>query len=158
MKLYDIANDYQGFLDSDLTGDELMDCLDQIKGEFDIKAGNIMAVNETMTEKVNSIDSQIKRLQARKKTIQNTQERLKEYLRSNMERLGFEKISCDFFTVTLGEPVQKVQVNDVNLLPDEFVTVKSEVKPDLNAIKKALKDGEVAGAVLVDGKSRLLIK
>ena len=158
-KLYEITKDYIGFLESDLTGEELTECLESIEDAFEDKANNIVAVTTTLQEDVAAIDNQIKRLQERKKAIVNNQESLKEYLRHNMEVSGISKIKHPLFTITLGAPTEIVSVEDESLLPDEFVTVKTTVAADKIAIKKALKAGEqVNGACLVSGKSRLTIK
>lgn len=158
-KLYDIAKDYISFLESDLTGEELVECLESIEDAFEDKANNIVAVTTTLQEDITAIDSQINRLQARKKAIVNNQESLKEYLRHNMEVSGISKIKHPLFTITLGAPTEIVSVEDESLLPDEFITVKTTISPDKIAIKKALKEGEqVNGACLTNGKSRLLIK
>jgi len=157
-KLYDISKDYIGILESDLEPDQLTDCLDSIEDAFEEKANNIIAVVTTLDSDTTAIDAQIKRLQERKKAIDSNKERLKEYLRYNMEQTGISKISCPLFTVTLGKPTKNVEVTDLDLIPDEYVTVKSEVKPNLTELKKALKDGDVPGATITEGKSRLLIK
>ncbi len=151
-----IAADYQMLANEDMEPEQLQDCLDSIECAFEEKAQNILAVINNM--QTLELDEEIKRLQARKQRKINNKERLKEYLRYNMEATGINKITHPLFTVTLGKPTQKVNVTDVGLLPDEFVSVKTEIKPDLNAIKAALKNGSVDGAELVEGKSRLLIK
>ena len=158
MKLYDIAKDYAGFLESDLPEEDLKDYLDSIKDSFEEKASNIVSVATCLDSDVSAIDEQIKRLQARKKAITGNKERLKDYLRLNMEKAGITKINHPLFNITLGKPSKKVKVIDVDLLPDEFIDIKTEIKPNLNKIKAALKEGEVAGAEMQDGLSRLLIK
>jgi len=157
-KLYDISKDYIGILESDLEPEQLTDCLDSIEDAFEDKANNILAVVTTLDSDTTAIDAQIKRLQERKKAINSNKDRLKEYLRYNMEQTGINKISCPLFTVTLGKPTKKVEVVDLDLIPDEYVTIKSEVKPNLTELKKAMKENDIPGAVMVEGKSRLLIK
>jgi hypothetical protein len=52
-----------------------------------------------------------------------------------------------------------VDVYDADAIPDDYVSVKTTVTPDKNAIKKALKDGhEIAGCKLSTGKSSIRIK
>lgn len=158
-KLYDISKGYLGFLESDLPEDELNDCLESIQESFEEKGANIVAVVTTLQADVSAIDEHIKRLQERKKAIVNNQERLKEYLRYNMEQTGINKIKHPLFSVTLGKPSKQVYIVDESLLRDEFVTIKTEIKPDKRKILAALKTGEeVCGAYLVDSKSKLIIK
>jgi len=158
MKLHEMSNDYVWLLESDLDEEQLKDCLESIEGAIEDKASNIVKVVSCLNSDVSIIENEIARLQARKKAITNNQERLKEYLRYNMEKTGITKINHPLFNITLGKASKKVSILDVNLLPDDFIDIKTEIKPNLNKIKAALKDGDVSGAVMIDGLSRLLIK
>ena len=156
MTLSKIAEDYKKLQNEDLDPEQLTDMLECIEGAFEDKAKNIMAVINNFNTL--AIDEEIKRLQQKKKVIVNKKESLKEYLRYNMEATGINKIEHPLFTVTLGKPSKKVQVTNVDLIPDEFLTVKTEIKPDLVKIRKELEDSDIPGVELVDGQSRLLIK
>ena len=159
MKLHEMSKDYIGFLESDLQGEQLTDCLDSIEDSFDDKANNIVKLVSSLSVDVDGIDKELKRLQAMKKTITNNQDRLKEYLRYNMEVTGISKIKHSLFSITLGKPTVTAEIIDIDFLPDSFVSTDVVIKADKKAILKALKDGEdVPGAVLSTGKSRLLIK
>ena len=159
MKLHEMSKDYIGFLESDMEGEQLTECLDSIEDSFDEKANNIVKLVSSLSADVDGIDKELKRLQAMKKTITNNQERLKEYLRYNMEITGISKIKHALFSITLGKPTVTAEIVDIDFLPDNFVSTDVVMKADKKAILKALKDGEdIPGAVLSTGKSRLLIK
>lgn len=159
MKLHEMSKDYIGFLESDMQGDQLTECLDSIEDSFDEKANNIVKLVSSLSADVDGIDKELKRLQAMKKTITNNQERLKEYLRYNMEATGISKIKHSLFSITLGKPTVTAEIVDIDFLPDNFVSTDVVMKADKKAILKALKDGEdIPGAVLSTGKARLLIK
>ncbi len=157
MKLYELTEQYRELANLDMDADTLADTLEGIEGEIQIKAENLMSVISNMKSDTDSIDAEIKRLQTRKKTIANRQDWLREYLRSNMEASGIDKITCPLFTITLRKPTQAVSVDDIDALPDEYIkTVRSA---DKVAIKRALKsDVDVPGCSLVDGKRGLMIK
>jgi hypothetical protein len=159
MKLHEMSKDYIGFLESDLQGEQLTDCLDSIEDSFDEKANNIVKLVSSLSVDVDGIDKELKRLQTMKKTITNNQDRLKEYLRYNMEATGINKIKHSLFSITLGKPTVTAEIIDIDFLPDSFVSTDVVIKADKKAILKALKDGEdIPGAILSTGKSRLLIK
>lgn len=159
MKLHEMSKDYIGFLESDMKGEQLTECLDSIEDSFDEKANNIVKLVSSLSVDVDGIDKELKRLQAMKKSITNNQERLKEYLRYNMEVTGISKIKHSLFSITLGKPTVTAEIVDIDFLPDNFVSTDVVMKADKKAILKALKDGEdIPGAVLSTGKSRLLIK
>ena len=158
-KLHQISKDYIGFLESDIPAEDLNECLESIEGAFEDKGSNIVAVVNTLQSDVDAISNEIKRLQERKKSIVNNQERLKEYLRYNMEVSGITKINHPLFNISLGKPSVVADVTDVDLLPDEYIKLETKITPDKVKIKKALKEGiEIEGAQLSEGKSRLLIK
>jgi hypothetical protein len=165
MKLYEITEQYaevQKLLDQDDSesmAEAVSETMGLIEADFEEKAQNIVALAFNVESDISGIDEQIKRLQDRKKAIQNKAESLREYLRYNMDRSGIDKISCPLFTITLSKASKQVEVTDEQALPDDFVRVKTTVSPDKVSIAKALKEGaDVPGAVLVDGKRRLTIK
>ena len=76
-----------------------------------------------------------------------------------MEKLEIKKISCPLFSITHVDGQDIVVIDDESAIPDEYVKVKTEISPDKNAIKKALKEGaEVSGCRLARGKSSIRIK
>lgn len=159
MKLYDMTKDYLELLDAELEPEQLADCLDSIEEAIEDKGANIVAVLNSLESDTTALDKEIKRLQARKKAIVNNSERLKEYLRYNMELTGITKIKHPLFSITLGKPTVTAEIVDVDFLPEEYVTTEVKFNPDKKAILAALKDGkDIPGAILSTGKSRLLIK
>jgi hypothetical protein len=157
MKLYELTEQYKELANLDVEPELLADTLEGIEGEIEIKAENLLSVVSNMSSDVDAIDNEIKRLQARKKTIANRQDWLREYLRSNMEAMSIDKISCPLFTITLRKATQAVSIGDLSLVPDEYKKVT--VSPDKVKIKNDLKAGaDIPGCELVDGKRGLMIK
>lgn len=133
--------------------------LELVKGDFNDKAQALIVVTQNMEGDVQAIDSEIKRLRARKQAIENRQESLKDYLRENMERTGISKIQCPLFTISCVQGREIAVINIEDAIPDEYMAVKTEIKPDRNAIAKALKEGkEVPGCSLDRAKSSIRIK
>lgn len=163
-KLYEISEQYselQALADSD---DENMKeavatTLECIEGDFNEKAQALVTVVHNMDSDVEALDAEIKRLQARKQAIKNRQDSMREYLRDNMERTGIKKISCPLFTINCVAGREIAVINDDTVIPDEYMAVKTEIKPDKAAITKALKDGvEIPGVSLDRAKSSIRIK
>lgn len=135
------------------------DTLESVAGEFEDKGKAIAMVALNMDGDIEAIDSQIARLQERKRTITNRQNSLKEYLRENMEATGITKISHPLFTITCAKGREIAVIDDEKVLDDDFVRVKTSIEPDKPAILKALKEGvEVKGAHIELGKSSIRIK
>ena len=138
---------------------EVEDTIKLIEGDFEEKAINIVKVIRNKEPDISAIDEEIKRLQQMKKNINAKAENLKEYLRQNMEANGINKIECPIFSITLKRAAASVKIIDENLLPDEYVTIKTSCQPDKASILKALKNGEqIKGAELASAKPALEIK
>ncbi|MBO1926672.1 siphovirus Gp157 family protein [Thiomicrorhabdus sp. 6S2-11] len=137
----------------------IADTMEALQMQFNDKAEALVKVAETLGANTTAIDAEIKRLQARKKTIVNRQTALKDYLRNNMEASEITKIESPLFTISLVKGRAICEVTDEAALPDEYMSVKTEIKPDKAALTKALKDGlEIAGARLTTSKPSLRIK
>ena len=163
-RLYEISEKYtelSALADSD---DENMKeavatTLECIEGDFNDKAQALVTVVHNMDSDVEAIDAEIKRLQARKTAIKNRQDSMRDYLRENMERTGIKKISCPLFTINCVAGREIAAINNEEEIPDEYMVVKTEIRPDKAAIAKALKDGvEIPGASLDRAKSSIRIK
>lgn len=157
-KLYEITGDYIAMQNEDIEPEQLAECLESIQDAIEEKGGNIVSLIHNWQSDVDGINAQIKRLQDMKKGVVSRQEKLREYLRYNMVESGITKIKHPLFNISIRKAAQKVEVIDADALADEFINVKVETKPDLNAIQKALKEGDVEGARLIDGTPSLTIK
>lgn len=144
--------------DSELSLDDIKDTLTGIEGEFQEKGQAIAAVINSIGSDISAIDNEIDRLKARKQVIENRDKSIKEYLKVNMEQLGIKKISCPFFTITLVDGKDMVEVYDEDSLPDEYISVKTSTSPDKKALLVALKESEVEGARIIKSKVSLRIK
>ena len=79
MKLYELTEQLSGLaeLGEDIPPEALRDTLDALQGEFNEKAVSICHVLSNSSGSFTAIDSEIKRLQARKKAIVGAQDSLK---------------------------------------------------------------------------------
>tara|TARA_R110001632_G_scaffold68988_1_gene161769 strand:+ start:203 stop:694 length:492 start_codon:yes stop_codon:yes gene_type:complete len=94
------------------------------------------------------IDNEIKRLQALKKRNVNLIDRLKNSLLSAVETFGEFTIGTNTFGIRKSE---RVEVEDVNLLPKEYKTIKVTEQANKAEIKKALKNGDkIKGSFIVE--------
>lgn len=146
-------------LSGEISAEDVTDTLEALEGEFNQKAISVGHFILNLTPTIEALDLEIKRLQARKKAIQNKQESVKDYLRRNMQAAEISKIECDLFSILCKKPRQIVHVDDESALPDEMVKVKTTITPDKVAIGKALKEGmDVPGAHLEYSQAPIEIK
>jgi len=157
--LYQLTSEFKELANLDLDPQMVADTLEGLQLEFNEKASNIVAVGECLNGDVAAIDSAIKRLQERKEQFVKRQNQLKQYLLENMISAEINKIEHPLFTIALRKGIEVVKVDDVDSLPDDFVTVKTTILANKAAIKKAIQGGvKVPGAKLERNPKTLTIK
>ena len=157
VKLYEISDDIRQAAkmvnDGDMSQEDMADTFEALGIEFDKKLQSIAAYVREMELDAESLDSEIKRLQAKKKAVTNEADRLKGYMRHEMEKAGKTKVIGKLFNITLGKPSQVIETTGD--LPEKYKTFSFDKK----AAKADLIAGiEVKNACLVQGKARLIIK
>ena len=157
--LYKLTEEYRELENMDLDAETLADTLESLEGEFDAKADAICHVLANMSGSANELANEIRRLDIRRDSIVNRQEKLKDYLRENMEKLGKKKIESAKFTISCVAGRDKVGDIDEDKLSSEFFEVIPESKKLNKALLlRTLKCGDVEGAELIKSKSSLRIK
>lgn len=160
--LRDLTTDYKQLQELGLNEDSqvYLDTLEAVNKPIQDKGKNIALLLSNWNEREASINSEIKRLQQRKKVLANNKSRLKEWLKMNMIDSGINKIESDLFTITLGSVPKNsvVVIDDEASVPEEFKTVVETVKVNKALIKSKIRGGEdVNGAHLSDGNRALRI-
>lgn len=162
--LYEISKKYQELEKLADAGDDdlveaLKDTMEGIEGEFQEKGKALAMVTMNMDGDIEAIKAQIQRLTSRKKALENRQESLKEYLRTNMEKCKITKIIHPLFTITLGKGKPIVVIDEESKIPDEYLNTVVTTSPMKSEIARAIKDGhEVPGAHTEIGRSSITIK
>lgn len=125
--------------------------MEQLEIDVNTKIENIIKFIRNLESNLVAYDTEIKRLQAAKKTDSNKIESLKSYLLSYMELKDLSKLTTSLFKVSTRKS-ESVNITDLNSIPRAYIRVKEEV--DKTLIKQALKDGEVIeGAEIIENKS-----
>lgn len=160
MRLYELATDYEILLNyiesieeySDDAGDYIADTLESINEPFEEKIINTAYVIKNMGAQEEAIQSEIRRLNKRKQTLKNSQERLKNNVMEALQRTGKDKVDGDLFSVSLRNNPESVVITNEESIPEDYLQVEYKVsKTDL---KKALQAGEnIEGARLTRTQS-----
>ena len=160
MKLYEIAAQYQSFLElvqdteNELSMDDTVvtDTLEAIEGEFEIKAVNTAMVLKTLQSEADAIAAAMQGMTARKKALESRADSLKSYLLHNMQAMGVQKIKHPYFNISVTKNSQEtVFIENESLIGEEFKKVVVTI--DKTLIKEALKAGKaVAGCALARGE------
>lgn len=163
--LYGLSDHLEALLntvDSCETDQQREECEAEIRRYVDAQIRKVdsfckfLAHLESQTELA---QKEIKRLKAREMVFSNLQERLEQYAIYTMQRLNLRKLEGDTSTLTLRINQSGVEIDDVELVPPQFKTIRQEIVVDKRGIKKAIDDGEsVAGVHLRQPTVTLLRK
>ena len=139
---------------------DLADTLEVLTGDLIAKGKDVLLFMANLAGDIAAFDTEIKRMTARKKTMQVNHDWLKEYLRTNMIECAITKIESPVFTAALRKAGKMVEITDEEALPVEYQTlIPASWNINKRQILKDLKAGiEIPGARLIDAKQGLTIK
>lgn len=133
--------------------DEL-DMIISLKDDTEQKALNIGKFIKNLQSDSDQLASEIKRLQAKKKSVDNLELKLKTYLIEQLELLGIDKLGDKVFSIKVQKNPLSVDVADVNFLPAKYIVTKLEAdKKALLADYKANDAFSVKGVSFIQNKS-----
>lgn len=139
--MYDLTADYMAVLDMatnpDIEPQAIMDTLEAIEGEIEIKAENTAIIMKELEAEAAKIKVEEQRLNARRKLLENNVERLKNGLENAMKATGKTKFKTTLFSFGIQKNGGKIPVIvdvECSELPDDLVTITE--KPNIDAIRE----------------------
>ena len=170
VKLYEISDAYRGFVEAidneEITDPEtIADTLEALNAEFDDKAENIACLYKSLQAEAEAIKAEAKKLSERAAYKERVCERLKDYLSTNMQRIGKDKLETARCKLSFRKS-ESVNITDGDALYlyctinglDELAQTVSTVKFDKTAIKKAIKGGATLDGVEIVTANNIQIK
>ena len=160
MTLWKIDERINKILENDFYIDEetgevfLTEDLDKLDVERTEKIENVALYIKNLKYEAEAIKSEIDNLKSRAEIKKKKAEKLTNYLDEILcgEKLETPKVALSYRKSTA------VKIENEELLPDEFMTIKIDKKPNKVAIAKLLKNGEtITGCELIE-KQNLQIK
>ena len=163
--LYELAGEYRqaaiALSDMDLDEVTIKDTLEGLSGDLEKKATNVAFFIRNLEATGEQIKLAEKQMADRRKAMENRAERIKEYLKENMEIAGINEISCPHFKLTIRKNPPSVVI-DAESQIDFFYFLQPETPPpqvNKKLIATEIKAGRVVlGAHLDTTKTRLEIK
>lgn len=154
--LYELEQNYLSLvemMEDDPENEDINNILSIAESEIYDKSENYCKLIKSRETDILGIDSEIKRLQALKKSKQSLIDRLKDSIHGAMELTGTRKLDLGLFKVSLRKS-EPVQIDDDFDRDSEYNIHKTTISPDKKAIKEAIKSGiEIKGASLVSKES-----
>jgi hypothetical protein len=160
--LYNIEKEYLEIanqLEDGELSQELETALAINEKELQGKAIAYAYVIKDSEDTVTAIDAEIKRLQGLKKTEQNKAKRLKDTIQNAMELYGITEIKTETLKLNFRRSEGVICTDSNVAIPMRLSTIVPEVvKPNLTAIKSAIKAGEVVTGFELEERYNLQIK
>jgi hypothetical protein len=154
LTLYTIAEEIRDILTSEEWTEEQCSQLDKLEMQLEAKADNCLMFVDNMDAAIDAHKKEEARLSARRKSMENRRDRIKEYLFNCMEAIDRTEIDLVTRKAVIQKNPPAVVVDDESRIPARyFVTIPESFKLDKKALAAALKLAPVDGAHLEQGKS-----
>ena len=137
--------------------DELNEALTITQNELQNKAVNYSFVIKQIESDIEQIENEVKRLNAMKKVQQNVIDRLKSTLTTAMNIFEVDEIKTPLIKINFRKS-ESVEVEDVNVLPNDYKVIKVTEQADKIKIKAALKSGEIIAGCSISENKNIQIK
>lgn len=157
--LFELAAEFRALADklndSEMDQQTIADTLDGASGDLEEKIINTAKYYRNIDADADKIEEAAEQMLARAKTMRTHAGNIKQYLQSNMERAGLQKVPSPWFVITLAQNPEAVTIDDESAIPrDYFKEIPASYQLDKSLVKQAIKDGfEVPGAHLSRGTS-----
>src|SRR5258708_29254963 len=162
--LYTIANEYQEaatrLAELDLPEEVVKDTLEGLAGDLETKSTNVAMFVRNLEAMAEKMGEAINDIAKRQGMILARAERVRAYLKENMERTGITKIECPWFVLKIAKNPVSVRVTDAAAIPNEYLRIPPipEPTPDKTKIKEALKAGAAVPGCELEQGTRLEIR
>lgn len=146
--------------DGEVDEQALHDTMEALEGEIEDKADGCAMIMKELDAKAEIIDKEIKRLQERKKSLENRSDWIKKSLQELMILSGKTKFKTTLFNFSIAKNPASVRLDteDLAIIPERFLKYV-EPSIDKTAIKDALKNGEdLTGIAHLEQTESLRIK
>lgn len=163
LRLYQIADDFLNVLEAlaeleDLPPEAIADTLEGLSGTFQDKAANVAAYIRTLDAEAAAIADARKAMERRQSALERHANRLRDYLKGQMERTGIPRVKNSWVNVRIQPNPPSVVIEDETMLPERFKQPVTTVKLLRCNIARALKAGEPVFGARLEQTTRLVIQ
>lgn len=134
--LYALTGRYAELLERAEQGEDIAAALAELDDAIQVKALNICKVLAQLDADAEAAGGEEKRLAARRRALEDSAARLREYIKTHMHAAHIKRIKTPLFSITLVDGQPRVEITDASAVPDEFMRVVTERVPDKRAILK----------------------
>lgn len=162
LQLYKIADEYRQAnefllkLEGDIPLAAIQETIDGLAGDLEYKALNVAAFYKNLEKEMNAMKDYMSEMRERLRKCKNYADRLKEYLKINLEKCNITKINGSEFSITIRQSPGTIVIDNANELPEDFIT-GILIQANKLKIKQAIKNNiDVPGAHMEGGTSIII--
>lgn len=160
--LYEIANDYMSLLHELVEAPELTDehlsLLDEHKDHLEKKIVNVGAFIKNMEAEYHAIENAIEDMIKRSTTLSGKIDRLKDYLKINMERFNMMEVKSPQFDIKIRNNPPSAIIEDEKLIPKQYIRETIVSRIDKAKISQELKNNVPIPGAFLDYRTRIEIR
>lgn len=147
--LFELNDTYRQLVDSDLEGQALIDTLEAIQDEREVKLDYIATMIDELKSDVEWAKERRVELLDKQRATERKAKSLMDYLTEALDDAGIKKVQTKNHILKPRNYRASVVVKKIDDLPAEYIREKNTVSADKTALYKALKAGvDVPGAEL----------
>lgn len=159
--MYELTADYLAVLamatDGETPPDAVADTLEAIGGEIELKAENSAVIMQEINAEAAKLDAEIKRLTARKKSLETNADAIKQRVFDTMKSTKKEKFKTTLFSFSIKKNPPKLVIDDETKIPKKYL-IPQPAKIDNAAIKAELTAGKKCKYAHIEQGESLTIK
>lgn len=161
--LYEIESRYHSALDMlydpEVPEDVVIDTLESIEGEMEMKAENYAAIISNIEATAAAIREAEKKQAERRKAMENKAARLRHRLLEAMQAGGVPKFETARFRIAVRANPEAVVIDDEAAIPDDYKReIPARYEADKSLIRAAMRDGFEVPGVHLARSTRLEIR
>jgi hypothetical protein len=156
MKLYELTANYNQVLELIEEGADpevMNDTLEAIEGEIESKVDNTAMVLKTVEANIKALKDEEKRLADRRKSLENQNKRLKEYLHDQLKSIGMKKVKGTIFSANIQNNPPSLNITDETKIPEEYWVQPSPSVNKKELLEKIKNGEEIEGAEIKQTES-----
>ena len=161
LSLYTITNSFTVLMEQEeMTEEEKAKVEEELTTLLNEKSQNIIGYVKNIELTIEAMKIEEKRIADNRKILENRLTKFKDYVKNCMEQGGFSKIDTELGQLSIAKNPMSVEIENEDIIPNEFKTEVVTTKVDKTAIKNHFKEtGElIPGVNIVNDKTSLRIK
>ena len=162
LALYKVADHYLRACEdlrecAELPQQAIADTLESLSGDVEHKALNIAAYYKNLQAEIADMKEYETDMRLRRRRLEHHADKLKTYLKENIERCGITKIKGQEFSISIRKNPPSVIIDDERVLPNDYIS-RIEIHPDKTKIKAAIQSGETIEGAHIENSTSLIIR